>query len=608
MKKVYTGLYVFVFLLSSLFTHQDVRAQGGTVRVAAKSEKAFKSALTRYVGKDYRAALAGFKSLANSETLHHRMTATLLMTGKSLYHLGRYAEALPYYDRLISTFPQSKYLDDAYYARASANYRLNRRNDAVKDLLWLVDKSSERRLAIKGRKLANQIMRADLSSSELRRLLRYAKGDGSSALVTSALARQQILNGATDDAVSLLNRYKRRHGASAHTAQIDQLLTEAKSMVNRPVKVGVILPLSGYYSEEGLGVLRGVRFAHSHATNGSQSPIQLVIRDSESSLIKALHHVNTLIHREHVRVLIGELESSVTAGIGALAAVDEVPLLAPAASENGVASVGMSIFQLNSDLERKGRAIAEYAVKELGMATFATLAPADEYGQQMVDSFTSTVDRLGGRIIAQGWYYGTPEDLSRQFKNIRESAFHHDSTDVIELIREAEEQGDRLDEDDIPVLSIDGFFVPVYSEDLKYVAPQLALNNIRSQILGGEYLDDIDVLKDPQVERYINGAIFVSDYFPDESNMDFRRFRTDFRLKMKRTPERWEVFGYDAYQIIRQTVQTGARTGLEIKTKLNELDNYTGTKGNVSFLGNNRVNQAVNILQFINGRIIKHQN
>lgn len=608
MLKIASKIITYLFCFSIVFSSLHLFAQDSkSVKFVSAVEKEFKKALSQYISKDYRSAFVRFETLSNSQILHHRMTATLLMTGKSLYHLARYDDALPYFDRLINSFQQSKYVDDAYYARASCNYRLSQGLKAVKDLLWILDWSSEQSLVSKSKSLASFIMRSDLSRSELQNLLQYTNGETSSALVAMELAKEELLGGSNEKAAELLNEYKVRYGSNEFISQIDQLLREAEGSSSLAVKVGVILPLTGYFSEEGLGVLRGIKFANMQDNNSSR-PIQLAVRDSKSNMINAIQGVKSLIGTENVRAIIGELESEITAGIGALAAIEKIPVIAPTASENDVASVGKTVYQLNSDLERKGRALAEYAIQRLGLRTFATLAPADEYGQQMTASFTSVVDQLGGRIIAQGWYYGTPQDLSRQFENIRQAAFHYDSTDVEEMIRIAKEKGQDLEKRDIPVLSIDGIFLPVYSEDIKYVAPQLALHNIQTQILGGEYLDNLEILKAGQIEPYISGAIFVSDYFPDEDNRAFRNFRSDFRIKMKKSPERWEVFGYDAYRIISEAINNGAKTAQEINQKLNQLSGYEGKKGKISFQGNSRVNKEVNFLQFINGKIVKHQN
>ncbi|MCG8606748.1 penicillin-binding protein activator, partial [bacterium] len=334
--------------------------------------------------------------------------------------------------------------------------------------------------------------------------------------------------------------------------------------------------------------------------------IELVIRDSQSEVSKGLRETRSLIKRHGVRAIIGELESDITAAIGALASELSVPSVGPVASKNQVAAVGETVFQLNSDLERKGDALAQYAFNVLGFRTFATLAPADEYGQQLTDSFTAKIDELGGRIIAQSFYYGDPEDLSRQFKGIREAAFNYDSTDVEKLIEEAEELGEKLEEKDIPVLSIDAVFLPVYSDHIKYVAPHFAFSNIRAQILGGDEWHDFEILNEAQIEKYVNGAIFVSDFFADDEWSHYREYRDAFRVAMRRTPERWEAFGYDALSVLIEAVNSGAKTGDQITEKLNALSDFSGVKGPISFKGNHRVNKEVNFLQFLNGRIIRN--
>ncbi|MFQ5706232.1 MAG: penicillin-binding protein activator [bacterium] len=576
-----------------------------TIRRVPEVEPEFQQALAAYNSGHYQLALAKFQKLSRPTIVHQMVTASLLMTGKTLYKLERYGEAEIEFNKLINRFPVSTYVDDAYYGKAEVNYRQNKYLKAVKDLFWVLDKSVNKKLLRMSSRLANFIMNSELNLADLRKLVNFARSENSVALLTIQLARRELSIGSSDKAAAILREYKRKYRSSTYLPQIDQLLKETESGKLRALRVGVLLPLTGYFAKEGLGVLRGIQYGQSENQNNSETPIQLVIRDTESNAIRAINEVKELIKRENVRVVIGELESSVTAAIGALTATENIPLIAPAATENEVTSVGSTVFQLNSNLERKGEALAQYAVDTLGLRTFATLAPADEYGQQLTSSFTSKIDRLGGRIIAQSWYYGDPQDLSRQFKAIREAAFHYDSTDVEQMILEAEQRGEKLEERNIPVQSIDGFFMPVYTEHIKYVAPQFALHNISTQILGGEYWDDVDVLKRAQIQRYINGVIFVSDYFPDEDSQRFRRFRTGFRLKMGTTPERWEAFGYDAIGVLKSAWKAGARSPQAIVEKLNALTNYEGIKGRVTFKDNNRVNKEVNFLQFVNGRIIK---
>lgn len=598
-----SGSLVYTFIL--ILVASGFAQESNTVQFVSQKETEFQNALATYRSGDYRAAFSAFETLADANVLHQRMTAALLMAGKSLYHLKRYSDATSYFDQLIRKFPRSDYVDDATYFRGACHYQQGAYFRAARSFLWVIDRSPNAQLVDKSKKIARAIIFSELSLSEAQNLMRHANSERGAGIVTLGLAQKELMEGSSKRVVQLLEGYRKKYGETEFADRIDQLLTEARG--EQPIKLGVILPLTGLFSEEGLGILQGINFAHAQRSEQLQTPVQLLVRDSESNMITAIKATQNLVRREHVRALIGELESEVTAGIGALASVDDVPLIAPAATENQVASVGKAVYQLNSDLERKGQALAEYAFQQLGLRTFATLAPADGYGQQMTASFTSRIDELGGRIIAQSWFYGDGQDLSRQFKMIREAAFHYDSTDVGKLIQKAQKKGNELEGKDIPVLSIDAVFFPVYSEHIPYVAPQFALSNIQAQVLGGEYWDDAALLRRAQIAPYVDGAIFVSDYFPQEDNPAFRDFRTAFRLKMKKTPERWEIFGYDAFQILAQAINAGARTGSELSSDLSDLQEFEGMKGKITFMGNNRVNGEVNFLQYVNGRIIKHQ-
>ncbi|MFQ5639329.1 MAG: penicillin-binding protein activator [bacterium] len=605
--RVHLFLSLCCFFFIELTSYAQTQHWTTVINIPSK-EREFQQALQQYQEEDYKAAFVGFETLSNTRELHQRMTASLLMTGKSLYHVAHYTDALSYFDKLIDKYPQSQYIDDARYAKALCDYRLGNYIRSVVHALWAADWSADSRLVTKSKKLANMTMQSGLSLNEMYKLLSVANGRHSASLVTLELARKEMAEGSREKAVSLLTAYKSKYGSKQYIPQIDRLLKEAQTRVGMSLKVGVILPLTGFYSDEGRGVLRGVKFAQSQSQQQGIE-VQLELWDSESNMVKAIHGVNKLIKKDRVHAIIGELESDITAGIGALASLKGVPVIGPTATENRVSTVGESVFQLNSSLETKGSAIAEYAFHTLGMRTFATLAPADAYGQEMIDSFTSKIDQLGGRIVAQSWYYSGNEDLnlSRQFKHIRAAAFAYDSTDVEKLIEEAEENGEDLDEKDIPVHSIDAVFFPVYAEDIPYCAPQFALSNIRAQILGGEYWDDLDVLQGRQVEQYIHGVIFVSDYFPDEESRDFLNFRNQFRLKMKKKPERWEVFGYDALTVLKDIFGDGAKTGRQVTQRLKTLSGYQGIKGGISFVGNMRINKEVHFLQFLNGQIVKHR-
>ncbi|MCI0512042.1 ABC transporter substrate-binding protein, partial [candidate division KSB1 bacterium] len=274
-------------------------------------------------------------------------------------------------------------------------------------------------------------------------------------------------------------------------------------------------------------------------------------------------------------------------------------------SQYGLASIGEQIFQVNSDLFERGRQMAFYAIDSLGMKTFAALAPADDYGREMVAGFMAGVQKNNGIFIGPPkWYYHGSKDLSRQIRAVRALGFEYlkkDSTwarrNALLLARS------HIDSGAVAITSIDGLFCPVYTEDIQYIGPQCANLQIRTRLLGGDYWFDADALSANQ--SYINGVVFVSDYYVDEYNPDYRRFRAQFRIKTGKDFGRLEAFGYDTMKALLKVIQENNVTNRQMLIeKVNTLNAFKGIKSDISWKGNARVNADVNILEY-NGGLLK---
>ncbi len=263
--------------------------------------------------------------------------------------------------------------------------------------------------------------------------------------------------------------------------------------------MGVILPLTGPLSEQGKGLLEGVQYAVDRHNEGDGAKVEVVVRDSEGRILRAIKAAQELCGDEEILAIIGELGSDLTAAIGAVTQEKGIVLLAPTATEDGLTSLGNYVFQLNGNLSIRGEALAEYAVIDQGLKRFGVLAPADRYGKAMRDAFVQTVNRVGGEVLVEKWYFEEDKDLGPQFKAIREEGIKRMIADSVLVIlpeeeyeEEYTEQGEVLyvkqtipqlvDSTELAVTSIDGIFLPVYGEDLPYVVPQLAFYNIDARM------------------------------------------------------------------------------------------------------------------------------
>ena len=522
------------------------------------------------------------------------------MLGKCYYKLESYRKAISVLTELINKFPQSNYIDDAHYTMGFCYYASGEYVNSLNEFLFLADNGKEQKLVKNSRDNALNIIENNIAFNELQLIKENTTGEMASAILTIKLSRRYFEHGDHNRAVSLLRDFISQYPENPYLSTVKQLLTSTNVTIpSAEVTIGVILPLSGDYHEQAKAVLAGIQYALKKFNDNSDIRINMVIKDSEGDMVKLVKAARELARDDRVVAIIGELERDKTVAIAAVTNGSNIPLIAPTTSGNGVASLNKYTFQVNCDLENRGRLLAEYAYEQLGLKAFATLAPADNYGKDMSDSFTSTVDQFGGKIIAQKWYYADVQDLSRQFKSIRDLGFKLSNKDS--LVRHYMRELDDFKFEKVPVLSIDGVFFPGYTRDIQYIAPQFAFANIKAQIFGGEYWYDFEKLRSNQ--SYVEGMIFCSGYYVDETNTEFIKFRNDFRLIMKRTPAVMELYGYDAMRILADAIANKQTTREGIREHLDNLENFPGIRGPITFKGNNRVNAEVRILTYKNGRI-----
>jgi len=269
--------------------------------------------------------------------------------------------------------------------------------------------------------------------------------------------------------------------------------------------------------------------------------------------------------------------------------------------------------------------LAEYAVSGLGLKRFAILAPADKYGTAMRDGFVETVEANEGEIVTEVVYFEGSSDqeqyISTQLKGIRKAGIERmveDSLIVIlpkEILEEKTEMEEILSPDtlfvtqEIPELvdsvalaitTIDGIFLPVYSEDLPFVMPQIAYYNINAKIFGGSYWYNPEVLD--QNKNYIDGAIFLSDTYANPANYKYHTFRDQYRLAMGKTPEQMEIYGYDTASLILHVAAERTLSREQIRERLVQLKQYEGIRGSLWF-NDERINPFLRLLQYRVGKI-----
>ena len=600
------------------FGRQD---QAEKVRYLAEADDTFNEGIILYQNGEYEHARLKFSLLVGAMPMHQRITAAYVMYSKVLQKLGRYNESTAYANELIDSYSQSNYVDDAYFVKAVNYYFEEKYYLSAQDFMWVIDNGKNKKLITDSVRLLEGLADAFLSLDELRTLERDAQKK-SKALLTLKCVAAEIREGLKARALVRLERFIDEYPKSRELPRVQTLLAQAKSDVPSKIRVGIILPLTGFYAEEGNAVLRGIEYGLRKNDSELTDSIELIVYDSESDILKAVQQAQRLVQDPSILFVIGELESVNSVGIGAVVAPSSVPLIIPVSSDNYLTHLGNRVFQMNPDLNRLGSELAKYAIEELELRTFATLAPRDRYGTMMTDSFVETVDALGGTIVAQKWYFEGTIDVERQMKSMREVGLRRELAGTLERVlgratptqldsawnaeneafmEETEDDKTLVQANDIPVTSIDAIFLPIYTEEIPIIVPQFKLENIQAQMLGGTFWYDEEQLRKNRED--VNRVVFVTDHFLSEYIPEFRQFRDDFRIAMGTSPDVMTFYGYDAISLAIEVMDQGGTYRDKFVELLSSISDFIGMKGTITFQDKKRVNSDVHVLRYYDGLV-----
>lgn len=586
-------------------------------------ERAYQKGLRLFKDGRYDVAAWELQNMMILFPENHRKSSALYLIARARFHEKKYDQATEALDQLISEFPQSKYRYDVFFLRAAIAYQEKNIPKTLRLLQTIVDGAKNKDLVRQSEKLFYKIVISNFKLADIESQKKQYPSSNLKPVWMLAEASKSLSEGYYKDAKKKLESFFNQFPNSPLTAEAETLKKILAQGPTVALKIGVILPLTGFYREQATDVANGIRMAYTPWKNNHPGiNIQLDVFDSRGSIIEALKTTQKWIASQNTLALLGTLESEPTAAIAAVSSYGNVPMLAPTGTATGIADLGKNVFQMDGNIDIRGKILAEFAIRKLHLKTFAILAPADEYGKQITDSFAATIDRLGGKILAETWYYGGAMDFKKQLSHIRNVGLekmlwdslrtaHPDYNDpqidslfaVVETIRHQKNQNRVIkklaDSTSVPVTSIDGVFLPVYTEDIKYIAPQYAMFNIQSQILGGDYWNDINLLNDNS--RYVNGVIFTTDVNVRKNELPYLRFQNQYRKIFKASPSKFSILGYDTMNFLLKAIGSGNYTKSDVLKALQKMETFDGIHGTFKFLNGSRVNSGMALLRYENG-------
>jgi len=173
-----------------------------------------------------------------------------------------------------------------------------------------------------------------------------------------------------------------------------------------PIKIGLIVPLTGVFSPNGRDMANGFTLALGQVGNKAAGrDIQVITEDDQGTPPQTLTKARKLVELDKVDLLVGPLAAS--SGYVLRDYVDEqkIPALYPVVSSDDLTQRKGTpwIVRTGWSSSQPNHPFGEYAARVLKYKRMATIAYDFAFGWETVEGFQDTFEQNGGRVVLHLW-------------------------------------------------------------------------------------------------------------------------------------------------------------------------------------------------------------
>jgi len=548
--------------------------------------------------------------------------SVLFREGEILLSKGDTEKALWRFKSVITDFPQSPLFNEAKFRMGICYTRLKRPKDAIRILNELLSTflSSSRMVQVFGllgdnylelkerltalhwygkgllvpgapseelRKKVKSILDASHTEEELKSIESLYRGAYAGGYAKLRLAQMAKAQGNDPVAKRYLGEIEQEYRGMDYIAQARGLYETVSPFGKSKYTVGVILPLTGAQGPFGERALQGIQ----SAIRETDAPlISLAIRDSKADPEEAGKAVEELVNVEKVIAILGPLLSIDVDSAAKKAQQLRVPLLTLAQKELPPGKADF-VFQNSLTPPEQIQSLANFAVKELELRTFAIFYPNSPYGLYFKNLFDQEITRRGGKILGSVIYQEGQTDFSQEIKGFFK----------VRVLSKPDAKKKKEDEFK-PLLSVDGIFIPDSHDRVGMILSQMAFFDVRGAFLGTNLWNGPGLISIGG--KAAEGAIFVDTFLVNNPSPLVARFVEEFRKSFQRDPETLEALSYDGARLIKEILQSkSVSSPLQMQEELRQVKSFQGVTGLKGFGEDGKSIRTLSILAVKKGKI-----
>ena len=342
-----------------------------------------------------------------------------------------------------------------------------------------------------------------------------------------------------------------------------------------PVKVAVLLPLSGANAELGKAMLEAAQMALF--TTGNDR-LTLVPRDTTGTPDGAAGAARAAL-ADGAQLILGPLLAAEVDAVKPVAGEAKINVIA---FSTATQLAGDNVF-LMGFLPRQEVVREAAFARESGVSRFAVLAPNSEYGRLMTDALRETAGQAGGTVVKAESFDPRSGDASPAIQRLAGNTA-------------SAAPGTSPEPDAAPApgptqrVSFDALLLPEGGDQLKQIARRLKTAGIGSpqvRLLGSGLWDDASVSSEPAL---VGGWFAASP--PDAR----REFQSRFQSTYGHAPPRLASLAFDAAALAAVLAKAGGPAPFSHDAILNP-SGFTGVDGLFRFTPQGLVQRGLAVLE-----------
>ena len=366
------------------------------------------------------------------------------------------------------------------------------------------------------------------------------------------------------------------------------------------IKFGYIGPITGKYSEYGIGIQRGIEISVQEYNQeaGNDLKIDIVFKDSGGDINVALNQLKEFSKDGECIVLIFPALYDSINGLYEMANRQKITLISPtplinAYRTDSAALDNQYVFENCLTAEDETSKIANFVINDMDKKKIAIIHSDDNYETSLASTFSKQIKALGGKIIAVEKYKTGDTDFREQMLSLG-------GVDPTK-IKEREEK--KALPSEINPKGIESIYIAGSWKEAVLIIPQLIFHELRTFVIGCSKFESPYLIE--YGGRSLNGVVYTTGFFSKKDSKKTKDFVKLFIEKFGREPDIFAAQAYDTACLILEIIKLGCSSRDEFKNALLRVKKFEGVTGIISFDNSIRAKRDVTLLLIDSGEVVE---